>query len=270
LAELRLAQGRLEDAQRLLRGLEGRDEATAAIALLHVRRGQTSAAMALLAERIGMLDGPRLDVASLFALLGDCEIASDDRRGALARAATLIDLGERNDCPIIAAHGHRLLGHAVAADPPRASAALRKAVVAFVRAEVPYRAAQARLDLARTLVTTDRQTAEVEARTALAVFEELGASGDADEAAALLRSIGVRAARTAPRNIGQLTKREREVLALVGAGLSNPEIADRLVVSRRTVEHHVANVLSKLGVRSRTEAAVVAERLLHDDDPRNG
>jgi DNA-binding NarL/FixJ family response regulator len=264
MAELRIAQGRLEDAERLLRGLEGRDETTGAVALLRVRRGQTEAAAALLSHAIGTLEVPRLDVAPLIELLGRCQIASGDRPGATARAVTLIELGDRNDCPVIAAHGHRLLGHAVASvDARRTADELQRAVAAFTRAGMPYRAAETRLELAGELATSERQVAAVEAGHALEVFEDLGAGGRADEAAALLRTLGVRAARTGPKNIGRLTKREQEVLTLVSAGLSNPEIADRLFVSRKTVEHHVASVLAKLGVRSRAEAAAVAERLRH-------
>lgn len=100
---------------------------------------------------------------------------------------------------------------------------------------------------------------------ALAEFERLGA----EPAARLLRQ-GLRARGAAvprgPRpatraNPAELTARELEVLRLVAAGKRNAEVADELVVSTRTVDHHVSAILRKLDVRTRGEAALAASRL---------
>jgi NarL family two-component system response regulator LiaR len=76
----------------------------------------------------------------------------------------------------------------------------------------------------------------------------------APEAARVL----IQASQNPPSVGSDLTSREREILSLMVAGLSNPEIADKLVVSRSTVKFHVSGILSKLGVSSRTQAVTMA------------
>jgi NarL family two-component system response regulator LiaR len=81
-----------------------------------------------------------------------------------------------------------------------------------------------------------------------------GQSTLAPEAAQVL----IQATREPPSPGHDLTPREQEVLALMVEGLNNPDIAERLVMSRSTVKFHVSNILSKLGVASRTEAVSLA------------
>jgi len=107
---------------------------------------------------------------------------------------------------------------------------------------------------------------EPELLAALATLERLGAVAAATLVRRDLRRMGVSHLPRRPRprtraNPAGLTDRQLEVLALLAEGLTNAEIADRLVVSVRTVDHHVAAVLAKLNVGSRREAARAAAAL---------
>ncbi len=120
------------------------------------------------------------------------------------------------------------------------------------------------IDLAELLDETGRGAAAIaQARTAVSVLEPLGATFDARPARSLLLALEGSttrpdSARRAAR--GPLTRRQREVLALVAEGRAGPEIATRLHLSEHTVHRHVANILTSLGVTSRLAAVARALR----------
>jgi ATP/maltotriose-dependent transcriptional regulator MalT len=262
LAELRVRQGRLEEAEELLTDCEDHPAALEAAVELRLRRGDVEVAEALVERRLAAVGGA--DAPTLAALLpthAEVRLAAGDVDGAAAAAEQLADLARRLSRRDLLAVAELTSGRvAHARGDGTAAAHLEVAVERFGALGMPLDEGRARLLLARCLVDAGSPLAESQARAALRAFERLGARGDADEAAALLRELG-RSGRSAVRgDRGTLTAREREVLDLLAEGLSNPEIAERLVISPRTAEHHVSSVLSKLGLRSRAQAAAFVLR----------
>ena len=254
LADLRLRQGRDEEAAELLAGVEEEPVALAAVVGLALARGDTGHAAEL-------LEGGGADEAQALVLRGAVAVANEDPAAASTAAAALGELAETLDRDDLRAEAALLGGRAAAlAGDGSAEAALKDAVARFGALRFPFEEATARLALARVQAAAGSQLALACARAARDEFEGLGARGGADQAAALLRELGA-GGRTAGRGErDELTKREREVLSLIVAGLSNAEIAERLVIAPKTAEHHVSRVLSKLGVRSRAQAAAHAVR----------
>jgi DNA-binding CsgD family transcriptional regulator len=267
LAELRLAQGRPEEAAGLLAGFEDRPTSVAAVAGVHLARGEPASAAAVLRRRLRAVGDRCLEGAPLVDLLAEAEAAMGARRTARSRARRLAEAGSAAGCEVMLSYAERALGR-TEPDGARAAALrhLEWALDAFGRLEMPLEAGRCHLLLARAQGERERDAAVAEARSALAAFDALGAARDADAAAAFLRSLGARAGRASgPRGLGALSPRELDVLGLLGAGLSNRAIAERLYLTRKTVEHHVRSVLAKLGLANRAEAAAYAVRHLERD-----
>jgi DNA-binding NarL/FixJ family response regulator len=125
---------------------------------------------------------------------------------------------------------------------------LRRACQHWRDLDAPYRAAVARLDLARALDQVgDEHGATLERAAATSTLTRLGVTDAVARKTPVVLPDGI-------------TRREAEVLALVAQGLTNREVADALVLSERTVARHLANVYTKIGVTSRTAATTYAHR----------
>ena len=258
LAELRVLQGRFEEAKALLERYEDLPEAVRPLAVLDLALGSPDAATARLQTRLDETDGLKVGALPLWTVLVDAQIAGGDLDAASDAAEEIAGVAALTKSRRHAGEALFAKGKvATARGDDEAEEILRAAARAMSEASLALPACRARMELARALVDRDRPVAISEARAALAAFERLGATPDADAAAAFLRELGVKG-RTGPKNLELLSKRELEVLRLVAQGLSNAEIGERLFISTKTAGHHVSNILTKLGVRSRTEAAAYA------------
>ena len=211
----------------------------------------------------------RLERAPALELLARARTA----RGALEEAGSALEALREIECavgtePLRASvdFAEGLLA-AAGGDHDRARPLLEDATDRFERSRGPFEAAEARIELATTLVALGRaDVAEREATAALDQLRELGAEAEVERVRRLLEG-AIRSDDAGPP-LPELTPREREVLRLVAEGLTNRQIAERLVVSEHTVHRHVTNMLRKLDLPSRTAAAALAARLGLLEEPR--
>ncbi|WP_214320268.1 LuxR C-terminal-related transcriptional regulator [Nonomuraea sediminis] len=238
LGELRRRQGQSAEAGELLRRGRAAPAARLGLVELHLDLGEAAEALEL-AERL-LAGAHGLARAPVLEVLVRAGVAAGRPERVPGAARELDALAEEIGTAAVRASADWALG--LLGDGAR----LERAVAAFTRAGDPYGAARVRLDLAARL----GPGATEEARAAREEFVRLGATADAARATAFLGTL-------APQ---ELTGRQVEILRLVAAGLTNREMATRLQVSEHTVKRHVANILARLGLTSRTAAVAHALR----------
>ena len=255
LADLRVRQGRLEEAAALLSGYEDQGSALVPLARLHFARGETALARAVLDRALPAGQARTLDQVPFLLLLVEVTLAMGDLAAAQQTTEQLAALARQTQSEVLLAQAAFAAGQVQRqAGEPAAAGSFQSVLTHMPHEEQSLLAARARLEMAQLLADSDWAGAVTWARAALASFERIGAEHDAAQAAALLRRLGV-TERARPRSDARLSRRESDVLELLARGLTNREIAARLVISPKTAEHHVSQILGKLGLRSRAEAA---------------
>jgi DNA-binding NarL/FixJ family response regulator len=196
----------------------------------------------------------RRGLRAYLELVDDMEVVGEaaDGQEALEDIAALVAAGRPPDVALMDLLMPGMDGvAATAAITQRYPAMEVVAMTSFTRADLVHGALQAG---AAGYLLKDAEADEVAAAIRAACRGEVHL--DPAIAKQLTRSLVA----PKPQPLQALTDREREVLILVAEGLSNQQIADSLVISERTARTHVSNILSKLGVASRTQAALVAIR----------
>jgi DNA-binding CsgD family transcriptional regulator len=223
------------------------------LALLRLAQGRTDAAAAairrVVSTNTGLLQRTRLLPAYVEIML-----ACGDVQEARRACGELGEIASRFDAGVLGAIAAQARGAVELAegDPRAALGSLRRAGPVWQRVEAPYLAARVRLLVGRACQALgDDDGGRLELDAARAAFEQLGATPDVSRIDALVRGVPS----CLPHD---LTRRELQVLRLVAAGRTNKAIASELLLSVKTVDRHVGNILTKLDVGSRAAATAYA------------
>jgi DNA-binding CsgD family transcriptional regulator len=227
------------------------------LALLRLAQGQFEAAAGATRRAVEEAQD-RLSRARLLGPHVEIMLAVGDVPAARAAGEELIAVAADLEAPLLRAAAAQATGAVLLAegDARAAVEALRRAWTVWQELEAPFDAARVRVLIGLAYrALGDPDTAAMELDAARWAFRQLGATPDVIRVEALLRG-------AAPPVAGGLTAREVEVLRLVAAGKTNRAIAADLFLSERTVDRHVSNIFTKLGVSSR--AAATAYAVEHD------
>ena len=223
------------------------------LALLRLAQGKTEAAQAA-SRRVVAETTDRLERAKLLPAQVEIMLAAGDLQGARDAAAELAEIAEHYQTLALRAVADHARGAVLLTegDARAAVAALRGAWQAWRELEAPYEAARVRVLVGLGCrAQGDEEAAAMELDAARGVFAQLGAAPDLARVEAL-------AHREAAWKAHGLTERELQVLQLLAAGKTNHAIASQLVVAEKTVDRHVTNLYTKLGVSSRAAATAFA------------
>lgn len=183
-----------------------------------------------------------------------------DREASRNMAEQALEHAKAPRQPLALLRIHRQLGKLAldAHDTQAAETHLAESLALADACNAPYEAAQTRFELARLQIAHgNTDNAQHLIRLVHETCDQLGARPLREQADALVRA---QSDQPGPAGIN-LTRRERDVLALVARGMSDPEIAEHLFVSRRTVNTHMTSIFRKLDVSNRTTAAIRAREL---------
>lgn len=224
------------------------------LALLHMAEGDNSAAAASLARALAEEQDP-LRRARLLPAHVEILLTSGDSSAIAEAAEELADIAATYGGPVLEATAAQTRATVLLAEGHSLAAleSCRRARRVWQHLELPFEDARARVLIARSCrALDDEATAVMELETARSIFDRLQALPLLAEVESLLGEH--------PQSRHGLTVRELEVLGLVAAGMTNGEIAEELLVSVRTVDTHVSNILTKLGVSTRSGATAYAYR----------
>jgi len=266
LGELRRRQGRLDEAAALFERSLTHPLAALGRASVVFDRGDSAAAADLAERHLRRLPANNRTerAAALELMVRAClELGRiEDARPAAEELEAIAHEARTGPLRALALLARGLL-EARAGDPQSARKRLEDAVDLFRQSAAPFETGRARLELARVMDALGRRAAAGdEVRRAIEDLEPLGARLELERARTLLEAWRARPSEpSVARDRNGLTPREVEVLRLISDGLNNQAIADRLFISEHTVHRHVANVLGKLDVSSRSAAVAQAGRL---------